>query len=333
MNGSYACKWWHVERSRERLARTCQAKSSERRRRLELSSHKPPRYPSFICCPLALKQVARPLKHHHHRRHRPPLRPTHYPHHPPLLHDSPISASSQPLTPSTALDYPYSTNTCAPSQHTRLQRQPTTRRPYTLAHIIHHGSVIENACCCPRNGWRRRCSSAGKSCFLILCRITMVLACPCMRTCIYHQIPKELWISILGVCLATSCLATNNLMSCGCLEPALLLLVSIPDANRGNACPRCMFMYSPCCPRRTENDIRYASQSQVCRRDEGDQVHPRARWSAPAKSRTHPAKRQTPPHLRLLLTHLAELQSVRITMPDVMTDSLLAASMLSVSDH
>lgn len=52
-----------------------------------------------------------------------------------------------------------------------------------------------------------------------------------MRTCNPPSgyLSKELWISILGVQLAVSCLATNWSMSCGCLEPALLLLVSQHD--------------------------------------------------------------------------------------------------------
>ena len=150
--------------------------------------------------------------------------------HPPLLLDSPISTSSQPPTSSTtALDYPYHVNTCARPYHARLQHRPTTRRRTRSLHITNHGSVVENACCCPRNGWRRRCSSAGKSCFFILCRNTMVLACPCLSLRAHMQstirMPKELSISILGFWLATSCLATKWPMRCGCLKPALLLLV------------------------------------------------------------------------------------------------------------
>ena len=116
--------------------------------------------------------------HHHHPSTSPPrltyLRPItihHFLHHRPRL-----SLTRHHLRP--AASHPPPT----PAFNTRLQHPPTTRRRTRSLHIIHHGSVIENACCCPRNGWRRRCSSAGKSLFSILCRDTTVLACPCMRT-------------------------------------------------------------------------------------------------------------------------------------------------------
>ena len=93
------------------------------------------------------------------------------PHHnpPPPPPPPSIISSSPPLAP----------RRVTPAFNTHL---PITRRRTRSLHILHHGSVIENACCCPRNGWRRRCSSAGKSCFMISHHDTMVLACPCMRT-------------------------------------------------------------------------------------------------------------------------------------------------------
>jgi hypothetical protein len=118
---------------------------------------------------------------------------------PPPLLDSPISTPSHPFASSAALDYPYSIATCARPQDAHLQHQPTTRRTRSL-YIIRHGSAIENACCRPRNGWRRRCSSAGKSCFLILSRNTMVLACSSMRTRPNQptiKMSKELFVCIL----------------------------------------------------------------------------------------------------------------------------------------
>jgi hypothetical protein len=181
----------HVKPSRER---------GRRRRRLELRARtRQGKFRASCCSRAALlldEQVARRLKHHHHRRLPPPRRPTLRPP-PPLLH-SPISTSSRPLTSSTALNRPYTIAICARSQHIRLQYPPTTRRIRSL-HIIHHGSAIENACCCPRNGWRRRCSSAGKSCVFVLFRNTIVLACSCKRTRQKQptiRMPKELFVGI-----------------------------------------------------------------------------------------------------------------------------------------
>ena len=86
--------------------------------------------------------------------------------------------------------------------------------------------------------------------------------------------------------------------------------------SRDNAPLRYMHLHLHQHSRRIETDIRYASQSQACRRNARDQTHPRTRWSASAK-------RRTPPHLRLHLGHLEEPQGTRLTMPDVMTAILL----------
>ena len=145
------------------------------------------------------------------------------------------------------------------------------------------------------------------------------------------RIPKELSISILGICFGTSCLATNWPASCSCLKPALLLLVSkhgVIATEATQARPRYLHQHS----RRIENDIRYKSQSQACRNDKGSHLHPRTRWSAPAKRQCPPAMTRTP---RLILPHLMELQSLRTIIPDVMSAILHrprapVASLLSV---
>ena len=243
------------------------------------------------------------------------------PHHnpPPPPPPPSIISSSPPLAP----------RRVTPAFNTHLL---ITRRRTRSLHIIHHGSVIENACCCPRNGWRRRCSSAGKSYSMILFRNTVVLALSLhahLQSTI--RIPKELSISILGVWFGTSCLAINCPVDCGCLKPALLLLVSkhgVIATEATQARLRYLHQHS----RRIENNIRYKSQSQACRNDKGSHLHPRSRWSAPAKRQRPPAMTRTP---RLILPHLMELQSLRTIIPDVMSAILHrprapVASLLSV---
>jgi hypothetical protein len=71
---------------------------------------------------------------------------------------------------------------------------------------------------------------------MILFRNTVVLALSLhahLQSTI--RIPKELSIRILGVRLATSCLATIWPMSCGCLKSALLLLLSKHSAITSEA--------------------------------------------------------------------------------------------------
>lgn len=151
------------------------------------------------------------------------------------------------------------------------------------------------------------------------------------------KISKELSISTPGVCLGASFLATDWLVSCGCLEPALLLLVSKHAVIATEAKQRSSSLYaSTFTAHRKRRTLR--TQSQACRKDEKSQAYLRARWSAPAKPQCPPAKRRTPPHPHLHLPHLVELQSVRIIMPDVMSAilhmlRLPAASLSSVSDH
>lgn len=161
---------------------------------------------------------------------------------------------------------------------------------------------------------------------------------PCVSLRAHSQstitIPKELSISILGVWSGTSCLVTKWLVSCSCLNPTLLLLVSkhvIIATEATQARLRCLHQHS----RRIENNIRYKSQFQACRNDEGSHLHPRSRWSAPAKRQCPPAMTRTP---RLILPHPVVLQSLRTIVPDVMSAILHmprvpVASLLSVSDH
>lgn len=158
---------------------------------------------------------------------------------------------------------------------------------------------------------------------------------PCVSLRAHSQstirIPKELSISILGVCFDTSCLATNWLVSCSCLKPALLLLVSQHSFIATEA-TQARLRYLHQHSRRIENNIRDKSQPQACRNDKGSHLHPRTRWSAPAKRPCPPAMRRTP---RLIFPHLVELQSLRTIMPDIMSAILHkprvpAASLLSV---
>lgn len=198
------------------LARTCQAKSSdERRRRLELDRARATRLSelraalSFAgaalkCCSGASGSSAKASSSP------PPTTTTTPPYttttHPPPTSPPPLTYLHLITTSTTVLDYPYIVSACARPQYTRLQYRPNTRRRTRSLHIIHHGSVIENACCCPRNGWRRRCSSAGKRYFMILCRNTMVLALslyadlqPTIRIPIERAMDQYTWSTARGL--------------------------------------------------------------------------------------------------------------------------------------
>jgi len=128
---------WHVERSRERLARTCQAKSSEAAAAIGTELAQATEI-SELRDALSLSRCSgRASGGSSAKASSSPPPSTTPPYttlttHPPLLRDSPISASSPPLTSDTALGYPYSTNPCARSQSSRLQHQPTTRRTRSL---------------------------------------------------------------------------------------------------------------------------------------------------------------------------------------------------------
>lgn len=127
-------------------------------------------------------------EHHHPKpdhRHRPLTAPpnTHRPHLPSHHHFHP------PCPP--RLPYPYATALADGPDSARSCHQTATRRRRSL-HITHHGSLIENACCRPRHGWRRRCASAGKSCF---CEIVHYHHGPCERPIANHACP--VWNRIL----------------------------------------------------------------------------------------------------------------------------------------
>lgn len=160
----------------------------------------------------------------------------------------------------------------APGRTTH-QHRPTTRRCKRSLHIIHHGQVIENACCCPRHGWRRRCSSAGKSCFLIWCRNAMVLACPCMRTCnppagyrkSYPSVPYT-W-SLARHFLSRDELADELRLPQACFAPAVQQEAC--HRNRGNARLCYLHQHSRCIEQdntyATHNNLKYAEKKKEVR--------------------------------------------------------------------
>lgn len=158
-----------------------------------------------------------------------------------------------------------------------------------------------------------------------------VLAC---ALAIHHQdteraIHQYIW-SLARRFLSRDELAYEPQLPQACFAPAVQQEAC--HRNRGNARLRYLHQRS----RRIEFDIRYAIQPQACRKEEGHQISPRTTWSALAKRQGPPAKRRTPPHLRLQLAHITGPQSLRITIPDIMTAALLAleapaASLFAVS--